>query len=158
MSIPEQVQAWRISRNLTIDELAGKCSLPPKLLSEIESGLVDPRVSTLVAIAKGLGIPAPWLHTDPRHIQLLNQCGTRVTEFPESADAQPVVDPVLERIVASIGPDRTLFTLVTVLLEAEDARLIRAAEVSLRSLVKQVKPIDVPWVSRQPGNFEPPSD
>ncbi|GKS58514.1 hypothetical protein YTPLAS18_20410 [Nitrospira sp.] len=158
MSLPEQVQAWRTSRHLTIEDLADKCSLSTEVLSEIESGLLDPCASILVTIARGLGIPASWLYTDPRHLQLLTQYGVMEEEAHDAAAERPVVDPVLERILASARQDRTLFTLVTVLLEAEDARLLRAAEVSLRSLVKQVKPVNVPWVFRQPGNFEPPSD
>lgn len=158
MSLPEHLQAWRISRRLTIEELADKCSLSPQLLSGIESGLVDPCASMLVTIARGLCIPASWLYANPRDLQLLAQYGVVEGEAQDTGDTQSMVDPVLERILASAGQDRTIFALVTVLLEAGDVRLLRAAEVSLRSLVKQVKPINVPWFFRQPGNFEPPSD
>ncbi|MFO0729744.1 MAG: hypothetical protein U0361_01885 [Nitrospiraceae bacterium] len=51
-----------------------------------------------------------------------------------------------------------MFVLVTALLQSGDPKLLRAAEVSLRSLVKQAKQATVPWQSRPPGHFEPPSD
>ncbi|TLY16734.1 MAG: XRE family transcriptional regulator, partial [Nitrospirae bacterium] len=35
---------------------------------------------------------------------------------------------------------------------------LRAAEVSLQSLVKQSKQTTVPWQTRPPGHFEPPAD
>ena len=51
-----------------------------------------------------------------------------------------------------------LYALLTALLRHGDAKLIRAAEVNLRSLLKQARTADVPWQSRPPGHFEPPSD
>ena len=67
-------------------------------------------------------------------------------------------DPVLERILVAAGHDRSLYVLLTALMQSSDPKLLRAAEVSLRSLVKQSKQATVPWQSRPPGHFEPPSD
>jgi hypothetical protein len=54
--------------------------------------------------------------------------------------------------------DRSLYVLLTALMQAGDPKLLRAAEVSLRSLVKQARQATVPWQQHPPGHFEPPSD
>ncbi len=161
MSIPSHLHAWRESRRLTVEELAQQCCLSAETVRDIESGATDPSLSTLDTLAAALGVPPSWLYGDPRDLQLLTQYLGDEDE-PERAQSHAQspsgADPVVERMLRGLRQDRTLYTLVTVLLHSEDQRLIRAAEVSLRSLVKQVKPINVPWAFRQPGNFEPPSD
>jgi hypothetical protein len=67
-------------------------------------------------------------------------------------------DPVTTRMLAAVGAERALFALLAQLVCAGEPRLVRAAEVSLLSLVKQIPKITVPWESRPPGHFEPPSD
>ncbi len=149
------VRAWRSERKLSEQDLAERAGLPLSLLEAIESERVDPPHSTLAAVAMGLQIPLAWLVTHPSHIELL--CGEN------DDDSDPIarltgVDPVLERILLSAGHDRSLYVLLTALLQNGDPKLLRAAEVSLRSLVKQLKQATVPWQSRPPGHFEPPSD
>ena len=158
MSIAESLKAWRTLRHLTIEDLAERAALSPELVTEIESGEADPSASILANLATALSVAPPWLFADPHHLQLLLQHDDEEGDDQEIQREATSVDPVVGRILHALGQDRTLFTLVTVLLEAGDPRLIRAAEVSLRSLVKQVKPMNVPWVVRQPGNFEPPND
>ncbi|TKS60400.1 MAG: hypothetical protein EWM72_01438 [Nitrospira sp.] len=53
---------------------------------------------------------------------------------------------------------RSLYVLLTALIQAGDPKLLRAAEVSLRSLVKQSRQAAAPWQQRPSGHFEPPSD
>ena len=54
--------------------------------------------------------------------------------------------------------DRSLYVLLTALMQAGDPKLLRAAEMSLRSLVKQSRQATVPWQQRPSGHFEPPND
>ncbi len=141
---------------MTREDLAARCRLALPVLASIEDGANDPPVSTLVCIAEALGISVAWLHTDPRNVETLAQL------FAEDEDGAVCLaegpDPVLGQILRSARIDRTLYTLLTVVLRSGEDKLVRAAEVSLRSLIKQIKPAKVPWGSRQPGHFEPPSD
>ena len=63
-----------------------------------------------------------------------------------------------ERILHGKQVDQELYVLLTSLLRHGEPKLIRAAEVNLRSLLKQARTATVPWQSRPSGHFEPPSD
>ena len=67
-------------------------------------------------------------------------------------------DPVTGHILRGNRQSQELYVLLTALLQSGEPKLLRAAEVNLRSLVKQAKTTTVPWQSRPPGHFEPPSD
>ncbi len=149
------IQAWRLSRGQSLSSLAGKTGLSVESLESIESGENDPSASTLDALAAALGIPMPWLFGDPKHLDLLLADSDGETSEPAPTNS---VDPVRERILLAARQDRTLFVLLTSLIQSGDPKLLRAAEVSLRSLVKQSRQASVPWQSRPPGHFEPPSD
>ncbi len=69
-----------------------------------------------------------------------------------------VPDPMTERNFRGNQTERDLHALLTALLRHGDPKLIRAAEVNLRSLLKQARTATVPWQNRLPGHFEPPSD
>ncbi len=154
MSLGDTIQAWRRSRGQSVDALAVKTGLPVSSLEAIESGDADPLASTLDLVAKGLGIPVAWLYSDPQHLEWLRQADG---DDPESV-ASDSPDPVIERILLAVHHDRELYALLTVVLQSGDPKLIRAVEMSLRSLAKQSKQATVPWQSRPPGHFEPPSD
>ena len=155
MSVASNIQAWRSSRQLSVETVADRCQITPSVLGEIENGIRDPSAGMLTALAKVFGIPPAWLYGDPRDLQFL----TQHLEEGELTDAsRQSLDPVVACVLQSIPQDRTLFTLLTVLLQSGDEKLIRTTEVSLRSLAKQVKPTGVPWQSRQSGHFEPASD
>jgi transcriptional regulator with XRE-family HTH domain len=49
MAVAQQIEAWRISRGYSVDDLAAELHLQPHLLEEIESGEVDPSASMLEA-------------------------------------------------------------------------------------------------------------
>ncbi|HYL96935.1 MAG TPA: helix-turn-helix domain-containing protein [Terriglobales bacterium] len=150
-----QIQAWRLSRGHSLDSLAAKAGLPNAYLESIESGRSDPAASTLEALAAALGVPTSWLYGDPEHLDLLFADPDGEVTPPASVNA---IDPSLERILLAAHRNRTLYVLLTAILESGDSKLLRAAEVNLRSLVKQSKQAAVPWQSRPPGHFEPPSD
>ena len=154
MPIATTFTAWRTSRGLSQDELATRAGLPQSIVQGIEAGTIDPTAGMLESVAGSLGVPVSWLHIAPRHLQLL--AGEEDDEPEEVSSSSP--DPVLDRMLQAREQDRELYVLLTALLQAGDAKLIRAAEVNLRSLIKQAKQASVPWQSRPPGHFEPPSD
>lgn len=155
MPVGPNIQAWRLSRGQSVEALAAKAGVSSSSLAAIESGELDPTVSTLEALAAELGIPPSWLHSDPKHLNLL-------TADPDGDASEPLptesVDPVTERVLLATRQERGLYVLLTALLQSGDPRLLQAAEVNLRSLVKQSKQASVPWQTRPPGHFEPPSD
>jgi len=149
------VRAWRVSQKCSENALAERAGIPSALLQNLESEQADPNASILEALAGALRIPLPWLFIHPSEFDLL--CKGDDDE-PPALSTLTGADPVLEKILLAAGHDRTLYVLLTALLHSSDPKLLRAAEVSLRSLVKQSKQATVPWQSRPPGHFEPPSD
>lgn len=151
MRFGERIVSWRVARRVAPDELARRAGIDPARLDAIERGDEDPPASTLIALASALGIPPGWLHDDPKRLlALLGDDGDVATDTE--------LDPVTARLLAAAGPERALFALLAQLVYAGEPRLVRAAEVSLLSLVKQIPKTTVPWESRPPGHFEPPSD
>jgi XRE family transcriptional regulator, fatty acid utilization regulator len=62
MSLGAEVRRRRLALGLTLDDLAERSGLSPHYLSTLENDRRDPRVSTLVAIAKALRLePAELL-------------------------------------------------------------------------------------------------
>ena len=149
------IRAWRISQKCSEQALAERAGITASVLEALESEQADPPASTLEALAGALKIPLPWLFIHPTDLDLLCKDDE---EEPASLSTVTGADPVLERILVAAGHDRSLYVLLTALMQSGDPKLLRAAEVSLRSLVKQSKQATVPWQSRPPGHFEPPSD
>lgn len=153
MSIGPLIQAWRLSKHQSLESLSASAGISPSLLEQIESEEIDPAAATLQALAAGLRIPPGWLFDNPQlFTYLFND-----EEDQEEPDA-PRPDPLTERIVAGSKMDRSLYVLLTTLIQAGDPKLLRAAEMSLRSLAKQSRQATVPWQQRPSGHFEPPSD
>jgi len=155
MPIGPHIQAWRLSRGLSVPAVAAKAGLQAHLLEAIESGDLDPPASTMETLASALGVPTSWLFGDPEHLDLLTADADGDVSDPPGTEA---VDPVMERILLGAHQERELYVLLTVLLQSGEPKLVKAAEASLRSLVKQSRQASVPWQSRPPGHFEPPSD
>lgn len=59
MRFGQEVRRRRKALGLTLEELAGRCDLTPHHLSSIETGKTDPRLSTVLAIARALGRVPP---------------------------------------------------------------------------------------------------
>ena len=151
------IQAWRVSHRQSIDDLADKTGIPAPALEAYEAGDPDIPLSTMEVVARGLGIPAAWLHTDPAEFDLLFK--SEEDEIDSADQPGPWhADPLFARIRQGSRDNRSLYALLTALLEAGDPKLIRAAEVNLKSLLKQARQTALPWQSRPPGHFEPPSD
>lgn len=149
------IRAWRISQKCSEQALADQAGIAVSVLESLESEKADPQASTLEALAGALKIPLPWLLIHPTDLDLLCKDDD---DQPAPLSTLTGADPVLERILVAAGHDRSLYVLLTALMQSGDPKLLRAAEVSLRSLVKQSKQATVPWQSRPPGHFEPPSD
>lgn len=115
----------------------------------------DPPLSALTSMAQALDIPVSWLHSDPRTIQLLwNDPDDDNPTLPDSS----LSDPVFQRMIEASREYQDIFVSLTSILHHGDPKLIRAAQVNLQSLLKQARPTTLPWGSRPPGHFEPPSD
>lgn len=153
MALGQQIQAWRITRGHSVDDLAAGSHLLPHLLEEIEAEEVDPSASQLEALAAVLKIPPAWLFNHPTSFRAL------FDDPDNEASSTPAgPDPVTERILAGSRMDRSLYVLLTAIMQSGEPKLLRAAEVNLRSLVKQAKQAMVPWQNRPSGHFEPPND
>ena len=153
MSIGQFIQGWRLSRNQSIESLSDAAGIPPTLLEQIEADQQDPTIVTIQALASALRIPPAWLFDNPQSFTCLF---TDSAEDEEPGTSQ--IDPITDRILAGSHADRSLYVLLTTLMQAGDPKLLRAAEMSLRSLVKQSRQATVPWQQRPSGHFEPPSD
>lgn len=153
MSIGVHIQSWRRSKHQSVEFLSDAAGIPNVLLEQIESGQTDPTTEAIEAIAGALCIPPAWLFDDPQSFTYL------FADAEEGEEVNPAhVDPVTNRILAGSRSDRSLYVLLTTLMQAGDPKLLRAAEMSLRSLVKQSRQATVPWQQRPSGHFEPPSD
>lgn len=153
MSIGAHIQNWRRSKNQSIEFLSDATGIPSLLLEQIESGQTDPTTETMEALAGALRIPPSWLFDDPQSFIHL------FADADGGEEIDPAhIDPVTDRILAGSRADRSLYVLLTTLMQAGDPKLLRAAEASLRSLVKQSRQAAVPWQQRPSGHFEPPND
>lgn len=152
MAIGSQIQAWRLSRGFSPESLAAEAGIPLQALDDIEAESLDPSTGTLERLATAMKIPVAWLFAHPKAFELLFQEPEEKEETPNGPD------PVTERILTSSRMDRSLYVMLTALIQSGEPKLLRAAEMSLKSLVKQSKQSTVPWQNRPSGHFEPPSD
>jgi transcriptional regulator with XRE-family HTH domain len=153
MALGQLIQAWRISRGHSIDDLAAKSHLLPRVLEDIEAEILDPPISLLETLATAMKIPLAWLFSHPTSFHTLFDDPTEDESSSPSGS-----DPVTERILAGSQTERSLYVLLTAIIQSGEPKLLRAAEVNLRSLVKQARQATVPWQNRPSGHFEPPSD
>ncbi|MBL8442881.1 MAG: helix-turn-helix transcriptional regulator [Zoogloeaceae bacterium] len=54
--IPSRLRRQRTTASQTLAVLAGRADMSPQHLSDVESGKVDPRLSTIERIAESLGL------------------------------------------------------------------------------------------------------
>ena len=153
MAIGSQIQAWRLSRGLSPDFLAAEANISLQALEDIEAEALDPSTATLERLAHAMKIPVAWLFAHPDVFNLLFPGPNENEEPPPEGP-----DPITERILTGSKIDRSLYVMLTALIQSGEPKLLRAAEVSLRSLIKQSKQSTVPWQNRPSGHFEPPND
>lgn len=152
MAIGYQIQAWRLSRGLSREYLAAEAGISLQALDDIEAESFDPSAGTLEQLAAAIKVPVAWLFAHPDAFELLFREQDEVEEKPDGPD------PITERILTGSRMDRSLYVMLTALIQSGEPKLLRAAEMSLKSLVKQSKQSTVPWQNRPSGHFEPPSD
>lgn len=153
MSIGPLIHAWRLSQKESLESLSHRSGIPADQLEQIETDQIDPSASTLQTIAAALRIPPAWLFDSPHSFTSLF-ADADDGEHPDPTQS----DPVTVRILTGSRMNRSLYVLLTTLMQADDPKLLRVAEVSLRSLVKQSRQATVPWQQRPSGHFEPPND
>jgi transcriptional regulator with XRE-family HTH domain len=152
MALGQLIQAWRISQGHSIDGLAAESHLLPGVIEDIETDVLDPPASLLETLAGAMKIPPAWLFSHPTSFHIL-------FDDPEDESSSPTSpDPVTERILTGSRMERSLYVLLTAIVQSGEPKLVRATEVNLRSLVKQARQATVPWQNRPSGHFEPPSD
>jgi transcriptional regulator with XRE-family HTH domain len=153
MAIGALIHAWRVSRGQSLEDVAADAQLSAIDLEKIEAESIDPPTSTIESLAAALKVPVAWLFTHPTTFEVL-------FEQPEEemATTPDGPDPVTERILSGSRMDRSLYVLLTAVIQSGEPKLLRAAEASLRSLVKQSRQATIPWQNRPSGHFEPPSD
>jgi transcriptional regulator with XRE-family HTH domain len=152
MAIGSQIQAWRSSRGFSPEYLAAEAGISLQALDDIETESLDPSIGTLERLATAMKIPVAWLFAHPHAFELLFH------EPDDDEDKPSSPDPVTERILTGSRMDRSLYVMLTALIQSGEPKLLRAAEMSLKSLIKQSKQSTVPWQNRPSGHFEPPSD
>ena len=149
------LQQWCQYRQLTLAQLSDQTGIELQSLESVQNGSMDPSLSILATIANQLHIPTSWLHHDPEVVQRIwNDADEEEPELPEDHS----IDPIFERMIQIRREHPELFVLLTNLVHHGDPKLIRAAQVNLQSLSKQIRATTLPWGSRPPGHFEPPSD
>lgn len=146
------VRAWREHYGISLEDLAQKAGLAPERLQAIEHGECDCSLASLHRLSHALDIPVTWLLVPPTIVQYL-QDHDRYREA-----APPAGRPLAEYLARGIHEREDLFLLLTALVQHGDPKLLRAAEVNLRSLLKQARTATLPWQARPSGHFEPPSD
>lgn len=155
MSRELYLQQWCQYRRVTLAQLSDQTGIELKHIESVQNGGLDPSLSLLDTLATQLHIPTSWLHYDPQVIQRVwNDADEDEPELPKDH----AIDPVFERMIQVRHEHPELFVLLTNLVHHGDPKLIRAAQVNLQSLSKQIRATTLPWGSRPSGHFEPPSD
>jgi len=63
--VGERIRQFRLLRGLSQEALAERSGLHATQVQRIEQGKLNPRLTTLLALAQGLGIPLGHLFADP---------------------------------------------------------------------------------------------
>ncbi|MDR4494588.1 MAG: helix-turn-helix domain-containing protein [Nitrospirales bacterium] len=155
MSIHLHLSAWCQHKGISLADLSRKTGVDLASLQNFQKGEWDPPLSTITTMAQELEVPISWLHSDPRTIQRLwNDPDDDNPELPDPS----LSDPIFQRMIDISREYPDIFISLTSILHHGDPKLIRAAQINLQSLLKQARPTTLPWGSRPPGHFEPPSD
>jgi transcriptional regulator with XRE-family HTH domain len=93
--IADRVRGLRSGLGLSLDALAGKCSVSRSMLSLVERGESSPTAVVLEKIAAGLGVPLGALFDNP---------GAPATPVSRRADRTPWRDPQSGYIRCNISP------------------------------------------------------
>jgi transcriptional regulator with XRE-family HTH domain len=118
MPIGPLIQAWRVFRHQSIQSLSDAAGIDAQLLVQIEENQTDPSACTIEALAAALRVPAPWLFEPPQSFATLFD-----DQDDEDGPSPTQPDPVTERILSGSRMDRSLYVLLTALVQAGDPQL-----------------------------------
>jgi transcriptional regulator with XRE-family HTH domain len=105
--IGERLASLRTDRGLRVVELARRAGVSPSLVSQIERGQSRPSVTTLVALAEGVGAPIDALFREAAQAAADEAAGATEAEEPaERAPAPP--RPGEDRFVVRLGRRATI--------------------------------------------------
>jgi transcriptional regulator with XRE-family HTH domain len=88
-----EVRRRRVALGLTLEELAERSGLTPNYIGTVENGRRDPSLSTVLALAKGLGAPAG---------ELLGGAGELGPVSSEAATLLDALSPELRAVVLEL--------------------------------------------------------
>ena len=99
MRIVNDLVAVRKTGRMSQEKLASAAGLTRMTVNKIETGTVDPQLSTVLALARALGLELMLVPTEMRAaLEAFVRSGGRVLGQPTGASAPPsVVDQVLGR-------------------------------------------------------------
>ena len=118
MNVGSVIRAFRMSRRLTLDAMAGGTGLSPSFLSRLERNGVDPSLKTLVVIAQFFGVPMAILFAEdgpleggpvravPAHQRATQYAADGKVKVEHLAN-RPSGESVLDVTVHSYGPGTT---------------------------------------------------
>lgn len=101
MSLGAEVRKRRKAQKLTLEGLAERAGLTPHYLSTVETDKRDPSVSTLLSLAKGLGVPPGDLLEARVNISPQGQTVARLFEAAPAEVQQGVF--IILRACARVG-------------------------------------------------------
>lgn len=98
MSFGSSVKRRREALELTLEQLAERAGLSPNYIGTVENGRRDPSLSTILALAKGLRVPAGELLGPVKELSAeAFEIGRQYDAAPE--DAQDLVARLLRVVV-----------------------------------------------------------
>ena len=94
----QQLEVLRKAANLTQDDLAANAGLSRMTVQRAEAGQIDPRLSSVLAIAKTLNVELMLMPTALRHeLESFVRSGGRILGQPPGAGAPLSIVQTLER-------------------------------------------------------------
>ena len=84
LTFGREVRRRRVMLGLTLEQLAERSNLTPNYIGTVENGRRDPSLSTVLALAKGLGVSAG---------ELLGTMGERAAASNEAATLLEALSP-----------------------------------------------------------------
>jgi transcriptional regulator with XRE-family HTH domain len=98
MTLGSEVRRRRLALGLTLDDLSERSGLSPHYLSTLENDRRDPHLSTLLAVAKALRVPASELLASAQPTEAKPEAGALYERAP--SEARQAIATLLRLIVA----------------------------------------------------------
>ena len=111
MSLGERIRSLRRRRGLTVQGLATACSLSKGFISQVENGRTSPSLSTLVDLARVLGVSPAFLVANGApgtHFTRANGHGSAAPRSAQSTLLSDLPQRSLDLYLVEIAPGGTL--------------------------------------------------